>query len=359
MPVAFWKSSTDRETNDMEAGENIAALNYSAHAIEDMKDMVQRLPPHFVQSVAAIRVVTDMLRRSVKFILPNCAELLDPLHVSQAHIDLLKLPFPLVAFEVPWQKTDAKEAGFLDHYTSSRRIVLCWEPEATPPELAHLNMIVDRFPQGGVFVLPISWVDKIGIWSTGIGGAFVPYENTLNEVDQININPLSARAMEALNGAGLLPKKPRQFAAEPYILQSEHFEAVIANSDRDTGFSNIMNDTRDEGMALIQACAVLNCENIATKEIEASAKLNKARIAKGKQPFFSYKVLALTADRAVAGGVGDGTGTHASPRLHLRRGHLRRLPDKTIWVRAAMIGAASGTGVVSKEYRLAKSEKAT
>ena len=83
----------------METGENVTALNYSAHAIEDMKVIVQRLPPHFVRSVAAIRVVSDMLRRSVKFILPNFAELLDPLHVSQAHIDLLKLPFPLVAFE--------------------------------------------------------------------------------------------------------------------------------------------------------------------------------------------------------------------------------------------------------------------
>lgn len=65
----------------METGENVTALNYSAHAIEDMKVIVQRLPPHFVRSVAAIRVVSDMLRRSVKFILPNCAELLDPLHV--------------------------------------------------------------------------------------------------------------------------------------------------------------------------------------------------------------------------------------------------------------------------------------
>jgi hypothetical protein len=343
----------------MNTDENIAALNYSAHAIEDMKDMARRLPPHFVQSKAAIRLVSDMLRRSVKFILPNCAELLDPLHVSQAHVDLLKLPFPLVAFEAPWQNTSAGDAGFLDHYTSSRRIALCWEPEATPPELAHLNLIVDRFQQGGVFVQPISWLDKLGIWSVGIGGLFVPYENSLDEVDQSNVNPLSARAMEALNGAGLLPKKPRQLKAEPYILQSEHFEAVIAKSSRENGFSNIMNDTRDEGIALIQACAVLNCANVATKDIEAPAKLNKSRIAKGKQPFFSYKVLELTADRAVAGGAGDGTGTHASPRLHLRRGHLRRLPEKTIWVRAAMIGAASGNGAVSKEYRLAKNTKET
>ncbi|QIB41243.1 hypothetical protein G3A56_25645 (plasmid) [Rhizobium oryzihabitans] len=63
----------------------------------------------------------------------------------------------------------------------NRRIALCWEPGATPPQLAHLNVILDRFPQGGVFILPISWLDVIETWNVGIGGAFVPYENSLQQ----------------------------------------------------------------------------------------------------------------------------------------------------------------------------------
>jgi hypothetical protein len=70
----------------METDEKVAALNYSAHAIEDMKDMVKRFPSHFVQSAAAVGAVADMLRESVKFILPNCAELLDPpARLASAH----------------------------------------------------------------------------------------------------------------------------------------------------------------------------------------------------------------------------------------------------------------------------------
>jgi hypothetical protein len=334
--------------------ENIVALNYSAHAIEGMKDVVNALPQHFVQSKRAIQVVSDMLRDAVKFILPNCAELLDPEHVSQAHIDLLKLPFPVVAFEIPWQKIDAADAGYRDHLKSTRRIALCWEPGATPRELHALNGILEVFPQGGVFVLPISWLDPIGIWNVGIGGAFIPYENTLSAVDPSKVTDLNAKAMEALNNAGLLPRKLRQFAAEPFILQFEHFDAIAAQSSRDVAFANIINDARDEAMALLQACAVLNCENVGTRDIEAPGKLNKARIAKGKQPFFSYKVLSIAADRP-ADTSSDGTGTHASPRLHLRRGHLRRLPGKTVWVRAAVIGSGSAAGVVSKDYRLTRS----
>ncbi|WP_421408101.1 hypothetical protein [Agrobacterium tumefaciens] len=340
----------------METDENITALNYSAHAIESIKETLKRLPPHFAQSRDAIQAVSDMLRKSVKFLLPNCAELLDPMHVSQAHIDLLKLPYPITAFEAPWQKVDAVDAGYLDHYKSTRRIALCWEPEATPPQLAHLNIVLKRFPQSGVFVLPISWIDNVGFWNVGIGGAFIPYENTMAEIDKAKVSPLSAKAMEALNSAGLLPKKARQFAAEPFVLQLEHFESVTASHGHETGFANIMNDSRDEGLAVIQACAVLNCENVATSEVEPSTKLNKARVAKGKEPFFSYKVLALAADRPAMRGEGTAGGSHASPRLHLRRGHLRRLPEKTVWVRAAMIGAASETGVVTKDYRLVKSQ---
>jgi hypothetical protein len=47
-------------------------------------------------------------------------------------------------------------------------------------------------------------------------------------------------------------------------------------------------------------------------------------------------------------------GTHASPRVHLRRGHIRRLPGKNIWVNATIVGN-SDLGVVIKDYSVTKS----
>ncbi|WP_318914437.1 hypothetical protein [Shinella zoogloeoides] len=169
-----------------------------------MKEVVQRLPPHFVQSINAIRIVSDMLRRSVKFILPNCAELLDPLHVSQAH----EAPLPARCFRSSLAENRCKGRGL------SRSLQV--NPSHCPLLGARCNAAatgasqrhLDRFPQGGVFILPISWLDVIETWNVGIGGAFVPYENSLAAVDQAQVSPLSARAMEALNSAGLLPKKP-------------------------------------------------------------------------------------------------------------------------------------------------------
>lgn len=345
--------SSNQITTDS-GDEGIVALNYCAHAIEDLKRLLAGTQPHFVQSKRAIGAVIELLQHSVKFILPNCGELLDVDSFSQAHLDLLRLPYPVTAFEIPW-KTDRPIdiLGGIKQVMASRRIALCWEPDATPAALrdAGLNTILERFPQGGAFVLPVSWIDEHSIWTIGLGGSFVPYDNTFVPMDETTrVNGISHRSYDALKEAGLVGKKVQKFDSEPFIIQPEQFETLFRHNI-DEGFFSISSDSRDEALALLQACAVLNCENVETAEIVASAKLNKARLAKGKQPFFSYKVLALSPDRAGTrhGDAGSANGSHSSPRMHLRRGHIRRLEHKTIWVRAAVVGAAS-SGVAKKDY---------
>jgi hypothetical protein len=53
-------------------------------------------------------------------------------------------------------------------------------------------------------------------------------------------------------------------------------------------------------------------------------------------------------------GAGVG-GTHASPRIHLRRGHIRHLPRKNVWVNATVVGRR--TGVVMKDYSVKASKQ--
>jgi hypothetical protein len=99
---------------------------------------------------------------------------------------------------------------------------------------------------------------------------------------------------------------------------------------------------------------VLNCSNVKPIVVDPVAALNKKRARSGKTPFFSYHVLQIDADRAQNGGGGQGGG-HASPRLHLRRGHIRALPDgkRTTFVRAHLVGDAN-KGHVKKDYVIAK-----
>jgi len=120
-------------------------------------------------------------------------------------------------------------------------------------------------------------------------------------------------------------------------------------------FAQIILDSRDEVQTVVQVCSVINCANVTTADIHASAALNKKRKEKAKQPFFSYKVLQLSGEQREAGKSGTGGG-HDSPRMHLRRGHLRQLENKVVWVRPSMINARSNAGVVVKDYAVPPKE---
>lgn len=335
--------------------EKISPLNYSAHAIDDLLNAAGHVPPHLAGTREAFVETARLLERAVKFILPNCADLLDADSVGQAHLDLLRIPYPVTALEIPWQVDHSVDTiGGVEQQYSSRRIALCWEPEATPPAWELLNTIKTKAPQGGVFVLPIFWADEQRVWSMGLGGVFIPYHNTFAPLAEKPDNPLSLRAAEALMNVGLANSKSQTFKSEPFIVQHEQFNSMFAR-DRNSGFYTISMDSRDEAVSLIKACSVLNCENVNTAEIAPNAKLNKARLAKGKQPFFSYKVLALSDDHGNSNGDALG-GSHASPRMHLRRGHIRRLKHKSVWVRSAIVGAGS-KGMAIKEYSVRPSRR--
>lgn len=107
-----------------------------------------------------------------------------------------------------------------------------------------------------------------------------------------------------------------------------------------------------EIIVIAELMAALSCKNVFTTDVMAPKSINKARSKKGKQPFYSYKI--LTIDTVTGRTCGVQTGTHASPRVHLRRGHIRRLPKGNIWVNAAVVGDKS-KGIVNKDYKLVNS----
>lgn len=96
--------------------------------------------------------------------------------------------------------------------------------------------------------------------------------------------------------------------------------------------------------------SALNCTNIRRVEHKPDAKLQKARAKRGKQPLFSYWTLELDLSRPESSeSLG---GTHASPRLHLRRGHPRQYaPGKWTWVQPCAVGNKKA-GMVHKDYKV-------
>jgi hypothetical protein len=78
--------------------------------------------------------------------------------------------------------------------------------------------------------------------------------------------------------------------------------------------------------------------------------INKKRIAKGKSAIsFDWTTVEIGPKQEKSAPQG---GTHASPRLHDRRGHWRKHPSgKAVWVKPCKVGNAS-LGVVFHDYKV-------
>jgi hypothetical protein len=77
---------------------------------------------------------------------------------------------------------------------------------------------------------------------------------------------------------------------------------------------------------------------------------NKRKIAAGKFPAYEWKTVYI---EPIKPRLENRGGTHASPRLHDRRGHLRRLKSgKNVWVKAHKVGEIN-KGIVFHDYAVA------
>lgn len=101
--------------------------------------------------------------------------------------------------------------------------------------------------------------------------------------------------------------------------------------------------------AVIGLMAALSCTNVVKEHNQPNVALNKKRESRGKHPFSSYYTLKIKT--AFNKNPGTKTGSHASPREHLRRGHIRRLADKTVWVNSCVVGNHE-LGIIKKDYAL-------
>lgn len=115
------------------------------------------------------------------------------------------------------------------------------------------------------------------------------------------------------------------------------------------------------GYKLLCFIAALQCSNVVEVESETEPlasldnrpKLNTK--PKGKTPFYSYKELIIDI-KGKSSDLNDSSEqpsstTQGTKRIHLRRGHIRRYADFTIWVNPCVVGDKT-KGVVEKDYRV-------
>lgn len=104
-------------------------------------------------------------------------------------------------------------------------------------------------------------------------------------------------------------------------------------------------------LSLHEMLEALQCKNVKEGIQQQYSPSNDKRIKQGKLPIYETKILTIDTSYSASGRKEAGSGTHASPRQHLRRGHIRRLPSGNIWINSCVVGDPS-KGTIHKQYRV-------
>lgn len=295
--------------------------NFCSAAIDDLRRNARSCElANQPKSAEMLRIISNLLEEdAVKFALPDGGRLFNkPFTPSDA--DLLHLPYPVIALE--YSMSDA-------------------HPTTIPPEdfgchapkricLAH-----DSRENDGIMVIPVWFDETIRRWVTSFTGVFVRRNQD--------------RCPDP-HGSSLWVDHP--------ILLPEIWDKRIAEAG---GIEEAKRlewlDCKDEVNSLLMFLLALSCTNVRARDSEDRnilRKVNAKRIHKGKKPIFSYKILEIIVPREASKNqdAAEGEFSRHSPRVHLRRGHVRRLASgKRVWVNACVVGKKEA-GMVHKDYRV-------
>lgn len=143
-------------------------------------------------------------------------------------------------------------------------------------------------------------------------------------------------------------------------LNAQKISVIDMMSGEAFGYESFMSSSRyDQAKSFVKMnlnvfalMECLSCSNIEYIDNPAPRFINEKRMKKGKAPFYTYKTLHIKIGDNENAQTVPGSGSHASPRMHLRRGHVRTLSDgRKIWVQHCIVGSKDD-GIVEKDYML-------
>jgi len=103
------------------------------------------------------------------------------------------------------------------------------------------------------------------------------------------------------------------------------------------------------GVTILELLEALTCRNVSLVNHQEASPVNPKRIKVGKLPIYETKVLVVDTGDDIGETIRTGRVVHASPRQHLRRGHIRRLLAGNIWVNSCVVGSLK-KGIIDKSY---------
>lgn len=345
--------------------------HFCTHALDDLIDYnnsMTRRGAYEDYSKEAVR----WLRQSVKFAFDESDAHQVPDELAKEWLcDDPKLPFEFIAIEMTGEHPEQHNKVFDSVYICANLNVISKEIYA--PIQDDLDLIDDS---EGFLVWPIQKPHKDTITYGGNRRWFpAPVMAIILPREEM----ARWESMAHLSQKHVVMGKPKEpFLMIQHLIDYDMTQEALIMSVTESGTRGLpktlqpdwVNDTiitlmEDFGRTLVgdcktvaSMCTLLECSNVVYRTWPAPRKLNMKRKKRKREPFFEYKTLVIDPHKARV--VGPVLGPHRlrrSPKLHLRRGHIRRLRSggKT-WVSSAMIGSKR-RGLVLKDYEIATEEE--
>jgi len=326
----------------------ITAKNYAAQAERALRDAALEHAKRMPFDSKVLSGIAKGIGAAQHFALPDAGILFND-RLRGLERQALRLPYPKITVEYFMPPTDlpadtpvyapkrvalAEELRWDVLRGLMRKLVRpeSWNEEYAKrfPDDALLIMVTSVFISAGVwFPAPLAWIIPSVDWKGG------------PDLEERSYTFGDTWATERVNIAG--------FA---WPLLPETMEIIGADPSDDRTFQALVHDVAQEVRGVLELCEALTCSNVRADPLERiDAAKNARRVRDGKLPLYETKVLTIDVAGGKPGVHGHAHGDRASPRQHLRRGHIRRLESRNVWVNAAVVGSA-GAGRIDKAYNV-------
>lgn len=338
-------------------------LNYSTQAIEGI-----RATRHLYAEPEIANQVIDLLVEGEKFQLPDNGHLLYRWGEIPDMKEPGRLPFGVTITEVPWMITVSDGGTLAAHgvpnATSTKQIAISfelgpYEDQIRSAEDDPLRSILEARYDRNSSQPPLAravisiFFRNGGGWEINPAALIHPYEDLIHDRIDMKIGAVHKKLLkEQRSKMREMGHTPTGSSKKGYIV------AVLMPGDYARDYlkmpelemARINNDLGNEIGWIYQLVTALSCSNVTVDKIEPSRLLQKQRASnKNKAPLFTEHVLTLDGTELKAYNPQGMGGTHASPRTHLRRGHIRNLADgRQVWVNDTIVNP--GNGFADKTY---------
>lgn len=291
----------------------ITAKNYAAQAERGILDYAKLLSEHdqYKEDAKLCRNFTKFIEHAVHFTLPDSGLILNDQYKGIKG-QFIRLPYPIITLEYFVPPDNPRH--ILGGDRIGKRLIVA--AEEITKEIQYIRIFLCGF------------VGSNNSWMLMPMGFFVNcnWDKFPDGEKQIDGNYMRIRG--------------GTFNVLPDAIKSMPAKMVDACTEQ----------TAYEASLVLEFIEALSCTNIEATTFQEANPKNAKRIKQGKLPMYETKVLTLKMTRSESQGSGLG-GSHASPRQHLRRGHIRRLPSGNIWVNSCVVGS-SGKGIIDKTYQI-------